>query len=338
MMLIRPVREEDHAAVLELAKEAGTGMTSLPQDEDVLWQKIHNSINSFSGKLTFKGTEKFLFVMEDTSNGRLAGTCGLVAHVGLRRPFYSYKISTITQASSVVVVYSMQKVLHMVNDYTGASEIGSLFLTKDYRRDGLGKFLSRSRYLMMAEFPDVFSDIVISEIRGVQDKNGESPFYNNLAKHFFKMEFKDADYISAVKGNQFIADLMPKYPIYIALLPKDAQDTIGTPLEASRPALEMLQAEGFRYEGYIDVFDAGPTVQAERASIRSVRKSHKLKVQQIKPQVEGKLHIISNTVFADFRLCLGKVAIEGDEIVAIEEESAKKLNIKAGDDIRIVNA
>src|SRR5262245_27586413 len=123
----------------------------------------------------------------------------------------------------------------MVNDYTGASEIGSLFLLPAYRRDGIGKFLSRCRYLMLAQFPDLFDDIVISEIRGVQDKQGESPFYKNLAQHFFQMDFKKADFTYATQGGQFISDLMPKYPIYVNLLDERAQAVIGQPLEASLP-------------------------------------------------------------------------------------------------------
>src|SRR4051812_1292257 len=128
MMLVRPVALTDHPEILALAREAGIGMTSLPPDSFILEQKIARSVASFAGKPEAEKEENFLFVLEDTGKRKLVGTCGIVAHVGLRRPFYSYKLSTIVQASGTLGIYSLQRVLHMVNDYTGATEIGSLFL------------------------------------------------------------------------------------------------------------------------------------------------------------------------------------------------------------------
>jgi len=335
MMLIRPVTMKDHPEILGLAKEAGIGMTSLPPDADVLERKIAFAVGSFSGKAENKGDERFLFALEDTETKKLVGTCGIVAHVGLKRPFYSYKLSTIVQAAQNLDVYSLQRVLHMVNDYTGATEIGSLFLQSAYRRDGIGRFLSRSRYLMIAEFSEFFSDTVISEIRGVQDEHSDSPFYKNLAQHFFHMDFKKADFIAATQGTQFISDLMPKYPIYVNLLDKRAQDVIGVPLKASLPAMQMLEAEGFRYQGYIDVFDGGPTMQAERARIHTVRKSKKLPVTAIKPVTGDKMYMVSAGEVANFRAALTKVSPDVDGIT-LDAEAAKHLQVKVGDDVRVI--
>jgi arginine N-succinyltransferase len=318
---------------MELAKIAGVGMSSLPQDADVMRKKIENSMRSFAGNPVRPQEETFLFVLEDLTKKQLAGTTGIIAHVGLSRPFYSYKVSTISQASSGVNVYSYQNVLHMVNDYTGATEIGSLFLHPDYRHgNGLGKFLSRARYLMLAEFDRLFSEVVISEIRGVQDANGDSPFYDNLARHFFKMEFKKADYIYATQGAQFIADLMPKYPIYVNLLPPEAQAVIGVPFEASKPALQLLKNEGFSYQGYVDLFDAGPTVQAVRSTLRTVRKSVKNKVTAIRAP-KGEVHMICNTRLADFMVTSGAVEQEEGGVI-ITQETADAINVKVGDAIR----
>jgi arginine N-succinyltransferase len=334
MLRIRPVRPKDHQEILALAQIAGIGMSSLPQDAEVLRRKITSAARSFEGEPELPREEKFLFALEDTEKKQLAGTTGIVAHVGLTRPFYSYKLSTITQASAGVGIYSLQQVLHMVNDYTDATEIGSLFLHPDYRRDGIGKMLSRSRYLMLAEFPHLFSDTVISEVRGVQDADGHSPFYNNLARHFFKMEFRQADYIYATQGAQFIADLMPKYPIYVNLLPPEAQAVIGVPLAASQPALKLLKNEGFRYEGYVDLFDAGPTMQADRPLIRTVRKSHRAEVKALR-EVSSETHIICNTRLKDFMITSGALEAESGG-VAIAPEVARLLGVKKGDAVRYV--
>ncbi|MCH2547281.1 MAG: arginine N-succinyltransferase [Alphaproteobacteria bacterium] len=334
-MLIRPVDTKDHAEILELAKKAGIGMSSLPPDAEVLEQKIRNSMLSFSGTPERPNEESFLMVMEDTEEKRLVGTTGLVAHVGLSRPFYSYKLSSVVQANSELDIYSPQQVLHMVNDYTNASEIGSLFLLPDYRRDGLGRFLSRCRYLLLAEFPDLFSDIVIAEIRGVSTADGGAPFYNHLAQHFFHMTFAQADYISATMGNQFIADLMPKYPIYVNLLPQEAQDAIGQPLKDSAAAMRLLQREGFRYEGYIDVFDAGPTLQAEVSKVRAVQTSRRCEIEKIVDSLDASTyHMISTTDLENFAVCTDAVQITPEGSAIITQNTAKKLKVEKGHAIR----
>lgn len=175
-MLIRPVTLNDHESLLMLARKAGYGMTSLPQDADVLEAKIVASEKSFANKPAKPDDHRFLLVMEDDKTGEIVGSTGVKAHVGLYDPFYSYKLSTIVQASRAPKIYTRNRVLHMVNDYTGVSEIGSLFLRESYRRNNFGRWLSRCRFLMLAQFPDIFDDLVIAEMRGVHDADGRSPF------------------------------------------------------------------------------------------------------------------------------------------------------------------
>lgn len=335
MLVVRPVRSHDHPKLLELAKLAGIGMTSLPPDTHVLEQKIQRAVASFQGKPEYPGGESFLFVLEDDETGELIGTTGIVAHVGLRRPFYSYKLSMIVQASQVVDVYSEQQVLHMVNDYTGASEIGSLFLKKEYRRDAIGQFLSRCRYLMLAQFPHLFGRLVIAEIRGVHDEQGNSPFYEHLCKHFFKMEFTQADTIHATKGGQFISDLMPKYPIYVNLLDAEAREVIGQPFASSAPAMKLLEKEGFTHQGYIDVFDAGPSMQAETANITTVQASQLLEVEAVEEKLDGEKWIISNTVQSDFRVTFAPLRIV-DGKARVCRNVAAALRVQTGDVVRVV--
>jgi arginine N-succinyltransferase len=335
MMIIRPVTQGDHKEILALAQEAGIGMTSLPPDSTVLERKIARSVASIHQRIEVKKDESFLFVMEDSESRKLVGTCGVVSHVGMKHPFYSYKLSTIVQASDEVGVYSLQRVLHMVNDYTGASEIGSLFLLPDYRRDGIGRFLSRCRFLFVAQFPDLFSDVMIAEIRGVQDEEGHSPFYQNLAQHFFQMDFKRADFVNATTGSQFISDLMPKYPIYVNLLDPKAQAVIGRPFNASRPAMKLLEAEGFRHQGYVDVFDAGPTLQVETAQIRTVRESRLEPLAGIK-RLSGKpTHMVCNARLEECRIALTTLQ-QHDKGIFLCEEAAIALNVAKGDEIRFI--
>src|ERR1044071_8095475 len=84
------------------------------------------------------------------------------------------------------------------------------------------------------------------------------------------MTFQDADYFNAINGNQFIADLMPKHPVYVAMLNDDARAVIGLPHPSGRAAMKMLEAEGFRHEGYVDIFDGGPTMTARTNDVHSI--------------------------------------------------------------------
>ncbi len=107
------------------------------------------------------------------------------------------------------------------------------------------------------------------ELRGWLD-GVSSPFWDAVGRKFFDTEFLAADLHSATHGNQFIADLMPRLPIYTALLPEAAQAVIGRPHREAVPARTMLEAEGFIYDGYVDIFDAGPTLRARTDHIRSI--------------------------------------------------------------------
>ena len=335
MLFLRPVTLHDHGELLALAQQAGIGMTSLPADGLVLEKKIARAVASFEGHKEALGDEAFLFVLEDSETKALAGSAGVVCHVGLKTPFYSYKLSTIVQASPEVGVYSRQRVLHMVNDYTGVSEIGSLFLQDAYRQGGMGRFLSRARFLMMAAFPHLFAERVIAEIRGVQDEKGESPFYKHLAQHFFQMPFQSADFINATQGSQFISDLMPKYPIYVNLLHPAAQEVIGKPFGASEGAMHLLQKEGFIYQGYVDLFDAGPTMQIERRNIETIRNSRNLPLKAVRPLTIKPDYMVCGGALAQFRSGLAALEV-GDEGVVMDAEAAKVLQLQVGDMIHFV--
>src|SRR5690606_28058886 len=179
----------------------------------------------------------------------------------------------------------------------------TLFLREPFRKNMNGRVLSRFRMLFMAEFRHRFSPIAIAEMRGVSDENGESPFWGWLQQHFFSMDFTQADYLTGIGEKTFVAELMPKYPIYTKLLPTQAQEVIGKVHEQTRPALRMLEAEGFRCRGYVDIFDAGPTVEAEVENLRSVRESRRVQVEIDRVDEASERFIVCNTSVANFRAC-----------------------------------
>ena len=146
-------------------------------------------------------------------------------------------------------------------------------LDQAHRHGKNGPLLAKSRLLFIAEFAERFAPKVIAEMRGKLDADGRSPFWEGLGRHFFAMEYSTADYLTGIGQKAFVAELMPRYPVYANLLPRSARAVIGEVHDDTRAARSMLEQEGFRYEGYVDIFDAGPTLECFRDDIRAVRRS-----------------------------------------------------------------
>lgn len=142
----------------------------------------------------------------------------------------------------------------------------------EWRKEGNGYLLSKSRFMFMAAFRDKFNDKVVAEMRGVIDEHGYSPFWQSLGKRFFSMDFSRADFLCGTGQKAFIAELMPKHPIYTHFLSQEAQDVIGQVHPQTAPARAVLEKEGFRYRNYIDIFDGGPTLECDIDRVRAIRK------------------------------------------------------------------
>lgn len=335
-MIIRPVRATDLEGLMELARSAGVGLTSLPVNADRLAARIARSEASFAGKAS-EADRGYVFVLEDAANGRVGGICALEAAVGLKEPWYNYRVGTIVHASEELGVYTRHETLFLSNDHTGYSELCTLFLHPDYRVNRNGSLLSKSRFLFIAQFAELFGKQVVAEMRGVSDEAGNSPFWEALGRHFFSMEFAQADYLTGVGQKAFVAELMPKFPVYIDFLPHDAQAVIGKTHDNTRPAVAMLHGEGFRYEGYVDIFDAGPTVQAYTQDIRAVRDSQLVSVVigDAQPAGNSDSYLVSNTSLDGFRVLLAELCVQAEQIV-LSAAQAASLGVAAGDKVRIV--
>src|SRR5678815_299977 len=260
MVAIRPVAMPDLEPLAELAGLAGVGLTTLPKDRDLLARRILKSQQSFERIPDRPGGESYLFVMQDAASGRVVGASGIVSKVGGFEPFYAFQICKDVHESAQLRVHTEVPYLKLVREHDGPCEIGSLFLHPDFRGKGNGRLLQLVRLLFLAEYPAAFETNVVSELRGVIDETGRSPFWEAVGRHFFDIDFPRADHLSVV-NKRFIADLMPTHPIYIPLLPPAARDVIGKVHEGSRPAMRNLEEEGFRFADKVDIFDAGPCVE-----------------------------------------------------------------------------
>jgi arginine N-succinyltransferase len=151
-----------------------------------------------------------------------------------------------------------------------------------------------------------------------------------LAGRFFGLTFPEADEFNAVHGTRFIADLMPKTPIYVDLLADSAKAVMGQPHPSGRAALRMLEHEGFVFDRYIDIFDGGPTMTVATDRVRTVRDAGEAAIETIGIE-HGQRAILSAGRLGDFRATLGEVSFEGG--LGIDEQAAAALDVRVGDAI-----
>ncbi|MCB5424985.1 arginine N-succinyltransferase [Altererythrobacter sp. CC-YST694] len=329
---LRAATAADLEPLYQMAKLTGGGFTNLPPDRKALASKLERAQKAFSRPDGEMADEVFVLVLENVETREVRGTCQLFTQVGQLWPFYSYRLTTLTQHSQELDRTVRAELLSLVTDLEGSSEVGGLFLHPNERAGGLGMLLARSRYLFIAMHRQRFADRILAELRGIIDERGGSPFWDGVAGRFFGMSFQEADYFNAINGNQFIADLMPKHPVYIAMLSEDARNAIGVPHPTGRAAMRMLEAEGFNFEGYVDIFDGGPTMTARTDKVESVRNSRCCKV--VATEVDkGEQALIATGRLSDFRCCYGARSVDEDGNVSIDSCAADILDVKPGDEV-----
>ena len=336
MMVIRPIERNDLGPLLKLAGKTGGGLTSLPEDEVTLGERIERSIATWKGTLP-KADQGYVFVLEETETGQVAGICAIEVAVGLNEPWYNYRVGTLVHASKELNVYNALPTLFLSNDHTGSSELCTLFLDPEWRKEGNGYLLSKSRFMFMAAFRDHFNDKVVAEMRGVIDETGYSPFWESLGQRFFSMAFSRADYLCGTGQKAFIAELMPKHPIYTHFLTPEAQAVIGQVHPQTAPARAVLEKEGFRYRDYIDIFDGGPTLECDIDRVRAIHKSRLVEVAEGQPAVDETFPacMVANEKYDMFRVMLIRANPDTPRLV-LDAATLDALKCQPGDTVRLV--
>ncbi|MEO5808786.1 MAG: arginine N-succinyltransferase [Sphingomicrobium sp.] len=335
---VRAARPADIRALYDLAKLTGGGFTNLPADRATLEHKLERSEAGFSRTGETQSDDLYVFILEDVRSGAIRGTCQVFGQVGADRPFYSYRISTLTQKSEELGRIFRNQTLGLCTDLEGSSEVGGLFLHPHERAGGLGMLLARSRYLFIKQHRPRFASRILAELRGVMDQAGNSPFWDALAGRFFGMSFPEADEFNAVHGTQFIADLMPNAPIYVNMLPDSARAVMGQPHPTGRAALKMLENEGFLWDCYIDIFDGGPTVTAATDQIKTVRAAEWLRVtgESDAKSATAETMMVASGILHDFSCCYTQAERTADGALKIDPDAMAKLNIEVGDRVLAV--
>lgn len=336
--VMRPSRLGDLQSLIELAELSGPGFTSLPVDVPILRERLQKSDDAFLGRLHRIEYGKYLLMMEDAATGEIVGCSAVKAGTGIDQPFFNYRVITLAQASQAAgnLRFDMDALV-LTNEYVGYTEVGTLFLKPEHRGGGAGRLAAQSRYLLMAAAPDRFGDKVLAELRGVVDNEGRSSFWECLGRHFFRMDFTEADRLSATTDNQFILDLMPKYPIYVDLLPPEAREVIGRCHSDGVGAYKLLQWEGFEFDRTVDIFDGGPLVTAQRRHIRTIQESRRVRfeVGEIENDPAAIQGLASSDTLPEFRTSLSESILKDESTAVVSKHTLELLKLKPGAEGRI---
>lgn len=337
MFIIRPIRENDLDNLMDLLKESGHGLTSLPKDRKIIANKILISERSFEHRGDRPNGESYLFVMEEVFTGKMVGISGIISKIGGFDPYYFYKLKSEKMSSKMLGVEKEVQTLHMEKVHSGPAEICSLFLAPEYRNSQNGRFLSLSRFLFMAENEKYFEETVIAEMRGQVNSEGHSPFWNAVGHKFMDIEFLQADYLT-MKSKSFIEELLPNYPILVDLLPQDAKDVVAQVHNDTAPAKRILEQEGFKFNGLVGIFEPGPVLEAKLKEIRSYKESTVIEIEEItESDFKSDTFIISTSGTGDkYKAALGKVEVLESGKARIQAVVATALKMRLGDKLRFV--
>lgn len=319
MIIVRSAKSSDFEGIAVCAHRAGIGM-SLPKDDDLLKKRLEHAEASFQKKVSTPGNEFYLFVLEDTETKQIGGTCAILATIGKEAPFFTFHVDL---ASGILT-------FHQYEERT--SEICSLYLLPEFRKGGLGKLLSLSRFHFIAAFPERFQKKLMANMRGVVDSQS-SPFWDSIGRNFANCSYECA-MTKRIEDEKVMQDLFPVKTIPIPSLPLSAREVIGEVHPHTRPAIKMLLMQGFQKTDEIDPLDGGPILLGERSAIHGVKESHASSVATIiDTEEENHSFLISNNC-RNFRVCFGELTLQKDGRVAISKEVAEALQIQVGQSIR----
>ncbi len=338
MLLLRDVTKSDLPGLQRLA--AVLNSVNLPDNEDVLSSLIEKSMKSFSEKIENPFEREYLFVLEDTRDGKILGTSMIIAQHGTREaPHIYFQVTKSEAYSATIDKHFTHTVLSIGYNYEGPTEIGGLVVDPPSRSgpEKPGKQLSYVRFLFMAMYRKLFRERVLAELLPPLLPDGRSLLWESCGKKFTGLEYPEADKLSR-QNKEFIKELFPASDIYTTLFPERAQRIIGDVHPETKGVQRMLERIGFKYQDHIDPFDGGPHYEAQLPEITLVRRFRTAKVMKDDLEHEGEDVMVGRartTGGSRFHAVRCQVRFD-DQHVFLPKQAKEVLKVKAGEKVSII--
>jgi len=287
-LIIRPVRREDAASLVQLATLLDT--MNLPRDPEMIAGIVAESTASFA-RLTrpapdptdksLRGTYTLVAIQGEGPSGpaptqssqQLLGTASLLSHHGTADdPHYYLRVVEHTFHSKQLHVEYRRHLLRLEREEVPWTELGGLVVHPEARGQGLGKLLVAARLLLVAMHPEYFCQRLIAELLPPRRQDGSNAFWDALGGPLTGLNYYRADLLCRT-DKEFIDALFPRHEIVLELLPPEARAVVGQVGPATVPVLGLLQRAGFRYLNTIDPFDGGPHYGAPLQEVQPIQRS-----------------------------------------------------------------
>lgn len=337
MFVVRPVATADIPALEKLASGLTPGVHTLPRTRKTIERAVERSIASFAAQPDMPSEESYFFVLE-AADKSIAGTAAISATAGATGTFFAFRNDVLSQVSRDLNISHNVHALTLCSDLTSHSQLSSYYLPERRNAGAEAALLSRARLLFAAVAPQRFGDRFFASMAGMTDANGHSPFWEALGRKFFQMDFLEAErMIEGARNRTLIVELMPHYPVYVPLLPGEAQAAMGQVHAEGELPFRILSEEGFEPDEYIDIFDGGPILRAHKNALRSFSQS------MIRTAVTGEdgavrgTYLIATNREENFRAVVAECsAPEMSECVALTPEAQRMLDVVQGDSVSCV--
>lgn len=333
--IIRALNANDLSWLMHIASKVGYGFSSLPNNRAYIEKRVATVVKSFAQEIPPE-QRIFLFVLENATTKQQMGLCGLDLSLDHEQLFYNFRVDTLLQTYPELNISVEHKLLRVAFDFQDASELISFWIDPAFRHLGLAKSLSFARFLFIAQHIAWFGPQIIAEIRGSVNEEGISPFWEAAGRPFFKMDYNVADQLTYVDNKRFIAALIAREPIYIDLLPTEAQQVIGVEHKESIVARKMLEEQGFRYNNHVDIFDAGPVIACNTKEIKTVVESKLATIDKIMSEISQSVNALVYNCEIQAKFMSGLINVNNADKIIITDDMAKCLELSVGSKIRYI--
>jgi arginine N-succinyltransferase len=326
--LLRPATMDDLDVIETFSRAATFSIRTLKPDRTRLAARVERSLLAFAGSEPLNGDEIYHFVLEDMQAGRVVGTSGIVARAASNGRFYCYRNEFLAHGSEELGISNREHTLRLCEDLSDHTLLSSFYIEPEYSDTLAPQLLSLGRLLFIRNYPHLFAERIGAENPGLCDDEGNSPVWDALGHRFFKMPLPEAEQRTGGRSKSFIAELMPRMPVYVSLLSKEAQWAMGQLHPDAELPFGILVAEGFDVDSYVDIFDGGPIAEARVGMLRSVVSALNVTLGG-DARGEGEACLVANMERAAFRATLahGKFL---DDTLQMTRPAIQRLGLAEG--------